>query len=234
MSKLMPKNKKIEIFIQATAYSLIVIGLVLILGRKSWWPSYYSPIYFGLSFLASAWLIIISRYIFKPPDLRRQESIIFLRFAIALVLAFNALGELYFYQLYKYGIQYDKLIHFIDSFLFVAVLTSFYEKWHNFKMGRALKTAIIIVVLAGLLWEIFEFSSDFFFKTKEFGVYGQFKTIDTIFDILSDFLGVTVGSIFISWRGWGNLFNKLAGYNLQMASTKILASGGCSPHLTIK
>lgn len=234
MEKLISKNKRIIIFTQAAAYGLIFIALILIFGRKSWWPSYYSPIYFGLTFLASAFLIIFSQYIFKSPDSRRQEAIIFLRFVLALALIFNALGELYFYQLYKYGIQYDKLIHFTSSFLFVAALTFFYEKWYNLNLNQALKKAVIIVIISGLLWEIFEFSSDFFFKTSEFGVYGQLKTIDTTFDILSDLLGITVGSIFISWRGWGNLYNKLFGCNRRMSSGEVLAGDDCYSNLTAK
>ena len=234
MRKPMAKSKKIEKFIQVTVDGLVIIGLVLIFGKKSWWPSFYQPVYFGLTFLTSAALIILSQFIFKAPDSRRQEAIMFFRFGLTAALALNALGELCFYPLYRYGIEYDKMIHFANSFLFVAALTSFYEKWHNLNLGRALKIAAIVVFVGGLLWEVFEFSSDLFFKTSVFGVYGQFRGADTIFDVASDLLGLTAGLIFVSWRGWRNLFNKLIGYRRGPALSKILTAGSCSPNLAAK
>lgn len=234
MDKLTLKNKKIIIFIQAAAYSLIIIGLVLIFGKKSWWPSYYNPNYYGLIFLVSALLIISSGYILKPLDYFQKKALIFFRLTLTLVLIFNALGELYLYQLYKYGFQYDKLTHFVNSFLLAATLIYFYEKWYDLSLKRALKNTIIIIVVGGLFWEVFEFLSDFFFKTSEFGVYGQFKVADTAFDILANSLGVTASSIFMAWRGRSSLHNKSFFYKRRISSGKALTGRSCLPNMAIK
>ena len=155
------KYKRIETFMRLTAFSMIAMGLVLFFGNGAWWPSFYQPVYLSLTMFSSGMLIIFSRYVLKPLDFERQESIIWLRLVITIALSLNVLGELYLYQLYKYGFQYDKLIHFTSSFLFLTVIASFYEKWHKDKQSRAVVIAVIIVVAGSLLWELIEFSSDF-------------------------------------------------------------------------
>lgn len=190
-------ESKMEKFIKIAFYSFIILGLVLLLGKKSWWPDFYNPIFLGWVFLVCAFLIRLPKYIFKTNNQCKQGAVIMLSAAIALALILNGLGELYLYKLYQYGIQYDKLIHFSTTFMSVVVLASFLEIWFEQPFKKAVGLAIFIVLAGGLIWEVFEFSSDLFFKTSEFGVYGQYKFSDTIFDILSDILGVVSSSIYL-------------------------------------
>jgi len=194
----MSKRIKIGKIINLSIYFLIIAGLILLFGNKRWWPNFYTPIYFSITFLSSVIIIILPKFIFRTNDQCRKDSVILLQFVIAIALILNALGELGFYQLYKYGFQYDKVIHFTSSFLFVVVLTSFIEMWNNISLKRALRIGIILVLLGSILWEFFEFSSDLIFKTSEFGIYGQNKISDTIFDIIFDMIGMVTSIYFIS------------------------------------
>ncbi len=119
----------------------------------------------------------------------------FLRFTITFALMANAAGELYFYQLYRFGFQYDKLAHLANSLLFILALASFGRSWYGLSPSKSLKASVAIVVACGIGWEVLEFASDKLFNTKVFGIYGQLKLIDTIFDIIYDFLGITLAAI---------------------------------------
>jgi hypothetical protein len=176
---------------------LITAGLMFHFGEKSWWPNFYQPVFYSIIFPFCAFLIYLPKLIFKNDSENKRTKVVLLQFAIAVALMLNALGELYFYQLYKYGIQYDKIIHFSNSLLFVVISTFFIEAWFNLSYKKALGASVILVLASSILWEVFEFSSDLFFKTVQFGVYGQDKTTDTIFDIISDVSGVLFSSYFL-------------------------------------
>lgn len=194
---LVPKKIKIEKFINPAVYFLIICGLILLLGKKTWWPSFYDPIFLGFAFLISAALIVLPKLIFRTDNFCKQQAVILLRFAFSVALILNALGELYLYELYKHGFQYDKLIHFFNCFLLMVVLTSFLETWYNFSFKKALTISIVLVLAGSIVWEVLEFTSDVFLKTTEFGIYGQYKTVDTIFDVLFDILGIIASSYFL-------------------------------------
>ncbi|NTU99067.1 hypothetical protein HGA64_03620 [Candidatus Falkowbacteria bacterium] len=194
MERLLNKN---EIIHTATITGLSLAGALLLLGPVAWFPSYYSPHFFGFAFLLSALLIYLSKKVFDSDDERKKRSALQLRYVIMLALSLNALGELYLYQLYRFGFQYDKLIHAANSLLFVVALTSFGEVWFSWSVKKSLTVAIIIVISCGFGWEFIEFFSDLLFGTKEFGLYGQVKFTDTALDLISNFLGIILAGAFI-------------------------------------
>lgn len=189
----MSRRIKIEKLINPAAYFLIILALVLFFGKKDWWPSFYAPNFYGWAFIVSVFLIILPKLIFKAKDKCQRETLILLRAVLALILILNALGEIYFYQLFKYGIHYDKIIHFANSFMFFAVFTAFIISWYGVPLPKAVIVSVILVLISGFLWEAFEFSVDWLFKTKEFGINGQFVILDTTFDILFDSAGIATG-----------------------------------------
>ena len=191
----MYKKLKFENIINPVFGFLIIAGLILLLGKASWWPSFYNAHFLGTAFLASAGLILLPKYILRTDDQCRRDAVTKLRAAISLALILNALGELYLYELYHYGIQYDKIIHFSTSFTFVIVLTFFAQAWFRMPAKKALLLGVILVISGGFLWELLEYSSDLIFKTKELGIYGQYVVSDTVFDLLSDFFGAFVSAI---------------------------------------
>ena len=105
-------------------------------------------------------------------------------------LSFNALGALGLFQLYKFGFQYDKLLHFLNPFVFTIVLAKSYERWRKFSFKKSIILSIIIIFLAGAIWETFEFVGDALFETKMLRLYGEFVTEDTIWDLAMNFFGI--------------------------------------------
>ncbi len=194
---------------------LLVAAVILIFGKPVWWPSFYHPVYYGASFLASIFLIMLPEYIFRTEDACRRESVVLLRTAIAITFLLNALGELYFYQLSEYGIQYDKIIHFFNAFSFVIVLTSFLRSLRNLSIRKALLISLGLVTLGSFLWELYEFSVDTVFKTAEFGANGKNKFGDTFFDIVSDFAGVALSYFILSSPVWSKkIINEVCHWSL--------------------
>jgi asparagine N-glycosylation enzyme membrane subunit Stt3 len=194
----MEKRNKFKLIINFSVSFLLLGSLVLFFGNRNWWPGYYSPNYFSITFFSSAIIIILPKILLKAKDQCKKDSIILFQTVSSIALILNALGELGFYQLYKYGFQYDKVIHFTSSLLFVLALTSVIELWNNTTLKKALRLAIILVLIGSILWEFFEFFSDLIFKTSEFGVYGKYKLSDTIFDIIFDMIGVVIGIYIMS------------------------------------
>jgi len=193
---------RIEKWLNFLIWFFLLAGLILIAGKKSWWPEFYSPKYFSIIFFLSAMVILLPRYIYRSGDERKREAVLFFRFILAIALIGNALGELYLYQLYKYGIQYDKLLHLVSPFLLVMMLTFFWQIWHEASFGRALVVAALLVLAGSLIWEVFEFLSDLIFKTQEFGIYGQYKLADTVGDIIADIVGIGLSSIVLLMSGY--------------------------------
>lgn len=194
------KNSKVEKFIGFTVWFLLLAGLILLIGDKKLWPDFYSPDYFSFFFFSSAALILAPEYIFKTDDERRKKSILLLRFTLAASLLLNALGELYLFQLYRYGFQYDKLLHSVSSFLFILVFIDFFKIWKNFPLGRILLFSAVLTLVGGIAWEALEFTFDALFKTKEFGIYGQDRLADTFWDLFSDLFGAAAGAAY--WLYW--------------------------------
>jgi hypothetical protein len=150
--------------------------------------------------LVSAGMIVLSKYIFRSNEKCKQDSILFVQLALAVSILLNLLGYVYLYQLYKKGFQYDKLLHFINPSYFVIALAYFLEVWQKLSIKKAALRAALIVIVGSVLWEVFEFLSDYFFHTTAFGINGQYVYFDTSFDLLFDYLGVYAGFRLISSR----------------------------------
>lgn len=194
----MAEKTKMENFTSAAVYFLLILAFVLFFGEKNWWPSIYDPHFYGWAFLTSAAFIFLPRLIFIARNQRQKETLTLLRACLAATLLLNAIGEVYFYQLYKYGLQYDKVTHFINSFLLFTALASFLISWRQFPLSKALMTSAALMFIGGFLWEFLEYGVDRLFNTKEFGIYGQYAAIDTVFDIFFDIAGIAIA--FLIWR----------------------------------
>lgn len=192
---------------------LAIVSLMLLTGKREWWPGFYSPYLFGFAFLLSALMIRISSFAFRPLPGQDRAEAVFLRFVIAFSLTLNALGELYLYQLYRFGLQFDKLVHFSVAFLFVIAIANYDQAHYGFDSRKALREAVMIVLLCSILWEIAEYLSDALFNTKEFGMYGQNKFYDTLFDLIADLSGAASSSLLMVFPNTHNQsIRKIARY----------------------
>src|SRR3989344_3266812 len=149
----------------------ILASFVLLLTDKSIWPSYYDLPYMGWAALVCAMAIFLIPQQFKFP--------------LALILLLNGLGDLGLYQLYLYGFEFDKVIHFLSPAIAAYTLIP--------TIGWK-RTAMVVVVVA-FSWELFEFLSDAIIKTHLFGVYRHQIFRDTVMDFGMNILGVATGSI---------------------------------------
>lgn len=182
-------------FLRISGILLVIIGLILLLAPTAWFPNYYNPIFMGVVALASPFLIYLPKLILKKSTTKKRRLILEMRTVIAFSLLVNFAGELGLFQLYKFGFEYDKFSHFIVSMLFAFILGESLKEWENFSSRKVVGLVLLIVFGAGLFWELFEASSDYLFKTQEWGVYGRHVTLDTLKDIIFNTLGAIAGIV---------------------------------------
>lgn len=182
-------------FLRFTSILLVLVGLVLLLGPKEWFPDFYQPIFMGVIALISPILIYLPKLILKKSTSKKRNLILEMRTVIAFSLIVNIGGELGLFQLYRYGFAYDKFAHFIVSMLFAFILGESLKAWENFSLKKLILVVLGIVFASGLVWEFFEASADFLFKTQEWGVYGDHLVRDTLTDICFNTLGAISGII---------------------------------------
>lgn len=187
-------------FINLSLALMIIAGLALLFGKADWFPNFYLPKFMGFMSFASALLIILPKIIFQPQDEKKKEALIKFQFYIALALMLNGLGSLGLFQLYRYGLPYDKMLHFIIPFMITIWLTRFICAWWNWEFKKAIATAAVLIMIGGISWEILEYLSDLLLKTKSFGIYGEYINKDTIMDILFNTFGIITGVIVLLKR----------------------------------
>ena len=81
--------------------------------------------------------------------------------------------------------------------LFSFILSESLKEWGDYSITKRLLITLLVVVASGILWEFFEASSDFLFKTKVWDVYGRHLVTDTYTDIFFNTLG-GIASIIIA------------------------------------
>lgn len=191
------KDNLYKKFIGLIVIAFGLIGFSFLVGKKEWFPDWYRLSFMaGVAFL-SAFLIILPKLIFSSIESQKQKTLLKLQTVIALSLSFNGLGGLGFFQLYKVGIPYDKILHFFTPFILILALVPFINFWYKTSFKSALISAFILIILAGFFWEFLEFTSDVILKTKSFGVYGDNIVEDTILDIFFNFIGLFAGIVIL-------------------------------------
>jgi hypothetical protein len=182
-------------FLKFSGGTLVIMGFILLLGPDRWFPNFYSPVFMGIIALLSPFLIYLPKFFLKKSTLRKRNLILKMRSVIAFSLLVNFTGELGLFQLYKYGFEYDKFAHVVVSMAFAFVLGESLREWEQLHSRKLILIVFLIVFSSGMLWEIFEASSDYLFKTQEWGVYGNHLALDTYKDIGFNTLGALAGII---------------------------------------
>lgn len=180
-------------FLKITTCALVVIGLFMLCGYRSWFPDFYHPLYFGTLALFSPLLIYLPPLFLKGETAHRKNAIRNIQVIIAFSLLTNLAGQLGLYQLYKFGFEYDKLAHFVVCMLFACILVVVLTEWTNLPLGKVILLTLVIIFCSGVIWEIIEASADFLFGTQEWGVYGEYVVSDTSRDTLFNMLGALSG-----------------------------------------
>ena len=173
----------------------IIAGIILISGKREWFPDFYNPFFMGVMAFVSAFLVSSPRLFLKPNNPEQEKVLDSVQTGAILVLSLNALGALGLFQLYKLGFQYDRFIHFLNSFIFTIIFAKAYGQWFKASFEKSVILAMAIIFLVGAGWEIYEFVGDGLFKTEMAGIYGKFVTEDTFWDLIMNLLGIIVAAI---------------------------------------
>ena len=182
-------------FLKFSSIILVIVGLILLLGSKDWFPGFYNSVFMGIVAIVSPFLIYLPKFILTRSTPQKRNLVLEMRSVIAFALLVNFAGELGLFQLYKYGFEYDKFAHFIVSMMFAFILGESLREWEHLHAKELILIVFFIVFGSGLIWELFEASSDYLFKTQEWGVYGRHVTMDTLKDIVFNTLGAIAGII---------------------------------------
>jgi len=171
-------------------------GLILFFGNRKWFPDFYNPKFMAVMAFISAFLIILPCLIFKAKnDFKKQQLLNFTQLSLIIILTLSGLGGLGLFKIYKTGFEYDKLLHFFVPFISMIVISRFGLQWYEWSFKKSVVLAVILVLIGGIVWELFEFAMDYFFKTQMLGQYGESIIKDTVWDCISNILGIISGTV---------------------------------------
>lgn len=189
-----------KIFIKIAEYSLLGAGFILLLLPVPWFPGFYDVRFMGWAALVEAALIYFLPKAFHVTDdasnsVRKNHVVHLFQALLAFSFFVSALGDLGLYQLYKYGIQYDKALHLSIPLAAVFVIALVVQERFEVRVGYAALSAFLFVIFCAVSWEVIEYVADHFLKTHIDGVYGLNVSSDTKLDLLFDLLGSIIGSV---------------------------------------
>jgi hypothetical protein len=192
-------------FIKFSIYFFIVCGVILLIAPIQWFPQFYDVRYMGAAaFVCAAAIVFLPRALRVNPDApsaeKKNQAADFFQFGLALAVMNNALGDMGLYQLYKVGIEYDKIIHFVTSVLAVVIIAIVLCDRFEMPGKKAFLISFLVVIFTGVLWEGFEFLSDAVFKTHIYGVYGADAFNDTVRDLICNVFGSLTGAFIMVFR----------------------------------
>jgi len=188
-----------EIFIRVSIILLLISGPVLLFGNEILFPEFYRTTLMGVMALLQATLLFAPSYLLSPSTPERKRYILNLQLSLAFVFAVNNAGALGLYS-FDENLQYDKIVHFVNSFILLLAAAHFFSGWFNIPMRRAAIISFVIVVLGGFGWEFFEYGVDRLFDTILIGIRGHLKEFDTVLDIIFDVSGALTALAVLALR----------------------------------
>lgn len=190
-----------KLFNTMCQYLLLLMGLVLVLLPAAWFPGFYDVRFMGVWMCVGAATIRFLPMLIPPSKAQDKNKIIEpFRFALAVAILGDALGSLGFYELYKYGIGYDKILHFGVPLIMVLVLSLIFREGYQLSALKSTMAAIVVVAVCAIDWELFESVCDDIFRTHLTGVYHTDIFNDTKLDLMYDLLGAMLGGVILIFR----------------------------------
>ena len=147
------------------------------------------------SYLVLVWLPEILSLLFK---LKFNLSLkLFYEIFILLSLVVGAAWEVY-----KVGISFDKLMHFVSGILFAIICYNFYEQGEANHLGLFWIFVLVMgfSITFGAIWEVVEFSFDGIMgeNTQRWQNFvGREVLFDTMIDVICDIVGAIFGAIYV-------------------------------------
>lgn len=191
-------------FVKFSVLIFLLAGIILLSLDPRMLPQFYSPRAMGALSIIYAFFIILPALIYrlhegmdKPSLEKKKLALINLQTAVAVSVYFDGAGGLGLYELHKVGIPYDKIAHFTVTAILIIALANFVTEWYAINITKAVVVSALVVMAGGILWEVSEYSSDFLFGTKRFGIRGEDVLSDTTLDLVMDALGIAGASFLV-------------------------------------
>lgn len=184
---------------------LSLSGIIVLVLPKQIFPSFYDVRYMGLSAIVGASVILfLPKFLRVSPQKtnakqKNHGAELFQLFLFIAVVS-NAVGDLGLYELYRFGFQFDKLIHFTTTLLAVYVLSQVLEERFALAFARARIYTCCIVVGSIVGWEFYEYIVDQLWFTHLYGVFGSDTFKDTKLDITFGLVGLVIGLLLSTFR----------------------------------
>lgn len=190
----MNNNRILNIFY---ASYLIAILLLLFL-PDTMLPSFYKSYFMvGVSAVSVA-VVFLFGHLFKTEDKTKNHVVEHCQMALAVSIGMNGLGGLGLYKLYRVGIPYDKIMHFVIPVILLVFGVYFLMHRYNKPKKYAIVFMVVAVFVGSVVWEGVEVGQDRLFGTKTAGIYGEDYVNDTILDIVSAAAGLALGSYWLA------------------------------------
>lgn len=138
--------------------------------------------------------VILFGYLFRTSDDEKNSVVEHCQVAIAASIGLNGLGGLGLYKLYKFGIPYDKIMHFLIPAILMVFGVYFLTKRFSVTKKYATIAMIVGIFVASVAWEGVEVAQDRIFGTKTAGVYGEDYVGDTVWDMIAATGGIGAGA----------------------------------------
>lgn len=189
-----------KLLIKISLWALSLAGVFLLVLPINWFPNFYDVRYMGICSLIGACVIyFLPQRIRVAPNIpgaeQKNQGVEHLQVLLTCIILSNALGDLGFYQLYKFGFEFDKLMHFFNPMLILLLFPIFLQKRFGIRKSYSQVGTFVFAICIGIFWELFEFFTDQIFKTHIYGIYGTNINNDTKWDLLFDLFGSTFGLI---------------------------------------
>lgn len=193
-------NERVTRLVQG---GLLVASLVLLAGPSTWFPSLYRPRLMALTAVVYVLCIQLPVWVFRLPrgraandDLELLKRRTNLQVGLALGFALSGLGSLGLWGLHEVGIPYDAIVHAAFSGLIMACGAPMLSAWYGLSRTKAILVVGVLVACSGVAWELVELASD---RLLQFGYFGELFDRNSIFDLVANIAGASVGSVFADW-----------------------------------
>jgi len=191
-----------KLFPKIIFYLLLSAGILITFLPISWFPSFYDVRYSGWSMIATALIIyfvpLLIRVPANSPDAeKKNKATDLLQFFITLAILTDILGALGLYELYNYGIPYSFSLHIAMTFAGVIILTIVINQRFDVHITKAAIIAFLLILAWGVVWEIYENTSDYLFKTHLAGASQTSTQNTTVLNLIQDFIGASCGLILL-------------------------------------
>jgi len=187
-------------FINISIAIYILAGILLLVLPSELYPAFYSPTLMASLAFVSVLLILLPRIVFRVKEENKKEALLRIQVTITLGLLINGAGGLGLYELYRYGIPYDKFAHFATPLIFVIGFFYFLRKWFRKSISASIILSSAAVFIGGIMWEFLEAFSDHVIGTSLFGGGTGGAFVDTVGDLSMNILGIIVATLVIKYK----------------------------------